>query len=109
MPYDISQLLGMSEAELDELFSKIPSGDIPDGEANGTAIIAPGTVFSKEIAAAINLFAWQGKTFDAKAMQLKNRITPFGLNEAGMTTKNALSWTIQRLPWSRTGFATKFA
>jgi hypothetical protein len=28
----------------------------------------------------INLFAWQGKVFDAKAGQLKNKILPFGLN-----------------------------
>jgi hypothetical protein len=66
MPLDVAQLLAMSQAELDDLFTKSAAGAIPDGSAKGTAIIAPGTVFSKEIAEAINLFAWQGKTFDAQ-------------------------------------------
>jgi hypothetical protein len=92
MAYDASQLLKMSQAELDQLFASSPSGDIPNGEANGTAIIAPGTVFSKEIADAINLFTWQGKNFDAMAGQLKNRITPFGLNAIIAKVYKGPSW-----------------
>jgi len=80
MAYDVPQLLKMTESQLDELFTNNPAGEIPDGEAQGTAIIAPGTAYSQEIATLINHFAWQGKTFDAKAGQLKNRITSFGLN-----------------------------
>jgi hypothetical protein len=60
MAYKTEQLLKMSEQELDNLFSKSPAGEIPNGEANGTAIIAPGTVFSPEIASLINIFSWQG-------------------------------------------------
>ena len=55
----------MSQKELDDLFTSSPAGDIPSGEAQGTAIIAPGTPFSTEIAALINIFGWQGKNFDA--------------------------------------------
>ena len=47
------------------------AGPIPNGQADGTAIIAPGTVFSLEIAEFVKLFAWQGKVFDAKAGQLR--------------------------------------
>jgi hypothetical protein len=36
-----NQLLGMSQAELDALFSAYEAGPIPDGEAAGAAIIAP--------------------------------------------------------------------
>jgi len=80
MAYTAPQLLSMSQEDLDGLFSNSPSGDIPNGEAEGTAIIAFGTTFSSEIASLINIFAWQGKTFDAEHGTLRNRILPFGLN-----------------------------
>ena len=67
MAMDAKQLLKMSQQELDALFSAHDAGPIPDGEAKGTAIIAPGTYGSEKIAEFINIFAWQGKVFDAKA------------------------------------------
>jgi hypothetical protein len=92
MPYDVPQLLQMSNTQLDELFSSSAAGDIPDGPAQGTAIIAPGTKFSTEIAEVINLFAWQGKTFDAKKGVLRNRILPIGLNAIVATVYKGPSW-----------------
>jgi hypothetical protein len=77
---DNAQLLKMTQAQLEELFAKSPSGPIPNGQAEGTAIIAPGTVFNHEIAQTINIFAWKGKVFDAEHGRLTNRISPFGLN-----------------------------
>ena len=47
MAYDVPQLLTMSQAQLDELFTKSAPGDIPDGEGQGTAIIAPGTTYTE--------------------------------------------------------------
>lgn len=70
----------MSSQQLDQLFGSSPSGDIPNGEAEGTAIIASGTPFSKEIAEVISLFGWKGKTFDAAHGTLRNRILAFGVN-----------------------------
>ena len=80
MPYTQDQLLAMSDKQLDDLFAVSPAGDIPNGEAHGTAIIAPGTKFSHEIASLINIFTWQGKTFDAAHGTLTNRILAFGVN-----------------------------
>ena len=82
MALDAKQLLQMSQAQLDALFSAHDAGPIPDGEAKGTAIIAPGTSFSGAIAEFINIFAWQGKVFDAKAGLLRNHILAFGLSSA---------------------------
>ncbi len=79
MALDARQLLQMSQADLDALFSAHEPGPIPDGEARGTAIIAPGTLFSPAIAELINIFAWKGKVFDAKDGFLRNEILPFGL------------------------------
>ena len=80
------------QQELDQLFGSSPAGDIPNGEAQGTAIIAPGTKFSKEIAEGINLFGWQGKTFDAAHGTLRNRILAFGLNAIVAEVYKGESW-----------------
>ena len=64
MAYTIPQLLTLSQAELDDLFKQSPPGEIPNGEAKGTAIVAPGTTYTEEIAGFISHFAWQGKSFD---------------------------------------------
>lgn len=92
MPYTVPQLLGMPQKELDDLFRASQPGDIPNGEANGTAIIAPGTTYSEEIATFINHFAWQGKTFDASKGTLRNRILPFGLNAIIARVYQGKSW-----------------
>lgn len=92
MSLDVAQLLKMSQAELDKLFTASPSGPIPDGQAKGTAIIAPGTVFSREIAEFINHFGWQGKTFDGKHGVLTNRILAFGVNAIVAEVYKDKSW-----------------
>jgi hypothetical protein len=79
MAMDAKQLLKMSQQELDALFSAHDAGPIPDGEAKGTAIIAPGTAGSEKMAELINIFGWQGKVFDAKAGLLRNHILAIGL------------------------------
>ena len=88
----MAQLLTMSQAELDALFTTSTPGEIPSGEAKGTAIVAPGTTYTTDIATFINHFAWQGKTFDAKASVLRNRILAFGLNAIIAKVYRAASW-----------------
>jgi len=92
MAYTATQLISMSQKELDDLFSQSPAGDIPNGEAQGTAIIAPGTRFSSEIAHVINVFGWQGKTFDAAHGTLTNRLLAFGLNAIVAQVYKDKSW-----------------
>jgi hypothetical protein len=92
MAYDVAKFLTMSQSELDTLFTESPVGSIPDGEAEGTAIVAPGTTFSPTVAQFISLFAWQGKVFDAKKGVLKNKILPFGLNAIIAKVYKGQSW-----------------
>jgi hypothetical protein len=80
MGLDVQELFDMSREQLDELFTKSPVGEIPSGETNGMALVAPGTVCTKEIAAMLRYLAWQGKVFDAEKGSLKNRLTPFGFH-----------------------------
>ena len=79
MTYTPTQLLTLSQDELDGLFRSGTVSVIPNGEASGTAIVTSGT-FTHEIASIVNIFAWQGKTFDAAHGTLTNRISAFGVN-----------------------------
>jgi hypothetical protein len=89
---DVPRLLTMSQAELDDLFRSSTPGEIPDGEAKGTAIVAPGTTYTEDIAEFIGHFAWKGKTFDAAKGVLRNRILPLGLNAIIAKVYKAPSW-----------------
>lgn len=111
MTYDVQQLLGSTQAQLDEIFRNSPAGDIPEGEAQGTAIIAPGTKFTADIAGIINHFAWQGKNFDPKTGTLTNRISAFGLNAIIAKVYKGPSWLDEKecivLDYSQTSFVAQ--
>ena len=92
MAHTVEQLLEMSQADLDQLFSDSPAGPIPSGEADGTAIVAPGTTYSPAIAKFVSTFAWQGKVFDPGKGVLRNRILPFGLNAIIAKVYKGESW-----------------
>jgi hypothetical protein len=92
MAYTATQLLEMPDKQLDELFSSSVAGDIPNGEADGTAIVAAGTKFSPVIASLINIFTWKGKTFDAAHGTLTNRILAFGINAIVAQVYKSESW-----------------
>ena len=96
MAYDVPQLLQMSSSALDSLFSSSPAGDIPDGPAKGTAIVASDTIYSPEIAEFVTLFVWQGKTFDSQKGVLRNRILPIGLNAIIAKVYKGASWLDQK-------------
>jgi hypothetical protein len=112
MALDVAQLLAMSQAELDDLFMKSTAGPIPNGSAKGTAIIAPDTVYSQEIAEVINLFAWQGKTFDAARGVLTNRVSILGFNAIIAEVYKGESWLDHKecivLDYSKTSTVAKW-
>jgi len=111
MTYDAKQLLAMSQEQLDDLFRASPAGDIPNGSADGTAIIAPGTRYSAIIAQVINHFGWQGKVFDAASGYLKNRITAFGVEAIIARVYEDASWLDGKecivLDYSQTSFVAE--
>jgi len=92
MAYNVEKLLVMTESELADLFSSAEAGPVPDGEGEGTAIVAPDTSFTPEIAKFINIFAWQGKIFNAEKMALVNKITVFGLDAILAHITRGPSW-----------------
>jgi hypothetical protein len=102
----------MTQTQLDDLFKNSPAGAIPDGPAEGTAIIAPGTLFTQDIAKFVNVFAWQGKTFDGAHGVLRNRILPLGLNAIVAEVYKGPSWLDQKecivLDYSKTSLVAQW-
>ena len=75
---DPKEFLKMPAERLDQIFAESSAGEIPRGEGKGTAIVAPGTEISTEIARFVNLFTWKGKVFDPVRGELRNKILPLG-------------------------------
>ena len=92
MAITIPDLLEMSQSQLDDLFEKSPAGDIPDGEGKGTAIIAPGTTYTADVAQFISHFSWHGKVFDSEKGFLLNEILPLGVRAIIAKVYKAPSW-----------------
>ena len=92
MTVTAAEMLKMSQGQLDDLFTQSAAGEIPSGEAKGTAIVAPGTTYTQDIANFINHFAWQGKVFDPAKGVLRNKILPFGLNAIIAKVYKGPSW-----------------
>lgn len=59
-------LIGMSQAEIDDLYKKGSVNKIPDGDSKGIAIIWAGSIFTKIIAFLSWLLFWKGKYFYQK-------------------------------------------
>ena len=55
-------MLKMSQTQLDDIFRSARRAKSRAAKAKGTAIVAPGTSFSDEIARFVNHFTWQGKS-----------------------------------------------
>src|SRR5213596_1532435 len=92
MALTVVEMLKMSQAQLDDLFTQSPVGEIPSGEAKGTAIVAPGTTYTQDMANFVNHFAWQGKIFDPAKGVLRNKILLFGLQAIIAKVYKGPSW-----------------
>lgn len=96
MVLTVADLLAKTDQDLDALFAAATRGDIPNGEAKGTAIIASGSFYSHELAQIISVFGWQGKVFDAEHGFLRNHILPFGLKAIVAKVYYEPSWMDQK-------------
>jgi hypothetical protein len=92
----LTDLTNMSQAELDDEFRRSPMGTIPDGDALGTAIVAPGTELEGPILWFARWLAWQGKVFDRARGGLVNKVGPLGLHLIKARVYIAPSWFDQQ-------------
>lgn len=96
MPITAPDLLDLSQDEVDDLFRRSEPGPLPDGEGDGRALIAPGTVLSEPAAIIAHIFAWKGKIFDRAKGQLINEVGPFGHLAVPAKVYVGESWFDQR-------------
>lgn len=82
----------MSPDQVDELFRRGEVGQIPDGEAQGTAIIWPGSPAEPLIEKLVQSIAWQGKVVNARTRDLKNKISPVGVKAIAADVYTGQSW-----------------
>ncbi len=88
----LDDLTTMTQEQLDDLFRHSPLGDIPNGDALGTAIVAPGTDIEQPILWVARWLAWQGKVFDRTRGELVNKVSPIGLHLFKASVYVAPSW-----------------
>lgn len=105
-------LLRKSAAELDDLFRQSPPGELPDGEATGTAMVCPGTWCARFCAWLARWFLWQGKVFNAAGKCLINRITAFSFKAIKAEVYPGKSWFDDKecivIDYSKTSLVAKF-
>ena len=92
LPVSVGQLIRMRPASRDEVFRSSPAGPIPAGKADGVAMLPLGPVLPQAAAWLIRLTTWQGKVFDPRYGDLKNRITPFGIKAIRAKVYKGPSW-----------------
>ena len=88
----LDDLTTMSQAELDDLFRRSPMGEIPDGDAEGIAIVAPGTELERPILMFARWLAWQGKYVYRAQGYLLNKVGPLGTHLIKALVYIAPSW-----------------
>lgn len=108
----IEHWLTLDRAELDEIYKQADAGTVPDGDTQGTAIVA-GAGLAGLYAKFARLIAWQGKVFDLFPPDrsqgiLINKVTPFSLTFIVAKVYKDASWMDERetivIDYSKTSF-----
>lgn len=88
----VAALSRMTPDEVDQTFRQGEVGQLPDGEARGTAIFKPGWALQPKIEPIVYHGFWQGKLFDGRHRTLKNVILPFGVPAISADVYCEASW-----------------
>lgn len=108
---DPERLLHMSQEELDELYRSSSPGAIPTGDAQGLALLLPGTAVGRLATRLAFLLFWQGKVFNPENGDLKNKVSPFGIRAIRAKVYEGDSWMDGRptivLDYSQTSFVAQ--
>jgi hypothetical protein len=89
---DESDLVRLTNHELDDIFRVSPRGDLPAGTLRGTAYVFNGTLACRILAKLAYWIAWQGKIVDPDRRGLVNRITPLRLPLIRAKLSHSTSW-----------------
>ncbi|HEY4305178.1 MAG TPA: hypothetical protein VGM82_11955 [Gemmatimonadaceae bacterium] len=94
---DPHEFLKIPAEQLDDIFRRASVGNLPEGQGEGIAIVAPGTAISDDIANFVHIFQWKGKVFERDANNashgwLKNRILLLGSKAVVADVSKGTSW-----------------
>lgn len=92
MAITVQEISKLSAVDVDQLFRGGQVAQIPDGEADGTAIFWPGSAAEPLIERVVQGLAWQGKVVNAGSHKLKNKILPIGLRAISADVYHGRSW-----------------
>jgi hypothetical protein len=92
MSITVSEISKMTSNEVDQLFRSGEVGQIPDGKADGRAIFWPGSALEPMFEKLVQSLAWQGKVVNAREHQLKNRVSPLGVQAIAADVYRERSW-----------------
>jgi hypothetical protein len=98
MAVTVEQLLNMSPSEIDDLFNSSPAGAIPDGDSEGTVLlagqpyVAPSGLSGRLTAGFARWLAWRGKVFNHAKGTLLNKITVFDVHAIQAKVYKGPSW-----------------
>ncbi len=116
-PLTVDDLLSMSQEELDSTFRAGSTATIPDGDAEGTVLVASETLFvpaslaDRVTAQLARWLAWTGKVFDRNKGELLNKVTPLQIRAIKAQIYKAPSWFDGQeaivLDYSRTSFIAR--
>jgi hypothetical protein len=112
---NLPDLLEKTQSELDQIFSANAPGPIPTGNAEGEAIVRPGTFWTRLIARCVHDLAWQGKVFtpnpDGNGATLENKLTAVGVEAVVARVYYTASWFDGKqcivLDYSKTSFLAR--
>jgi hypothetical protein len=92
MPITVDEISRMSPAQADQLFRSGEVGQIPEGKAEGTAILWPGSPTEPLTQPWVRRIAWKGKVLHGESHDLKNRILPVGIEAIAADVYRGRSW-----------------
>ncbi len=92
MAITTADMAKMSQAELDDLYKKSPTGALPNGDSQGTAMILPGSLLSKMLIPLIKGLIWKGKVFHREQDYLLNKISAFSIQLIKAQIYKGESW-----------------
>lgn len=92
MPITSQSIAQLPRNEVDELFRTGEVGQIPDGDAVGTAIFFPANPIEPVIERLVKGLAWSGKVVSARTRDLKNKISPLGIQAIAADVYTGRSW-----------------
>lgn len=92
MPVTAQSIAALPRDEVDQLFREGEVGQIPDGDAVGTAIIFPANPIEPLLERIVQSLAWSGKVVSARTRDLKNKISPLGFQAIAADVYTGHSW-----------------